>query len=104
MDEYRVVITIISIIIIGLIGVVYKTLSGKIDSKLEKEIYTESISHIKDAVSGINGTAKELRNLALGIAEIKSQFLEIKDFRAEMKIHTLECQKKCNENATKKMR
>lgn len=95
MDDQSLTIILVAMgVIISLIGLVYKTLSNKVDEKLDKDLYAQNMLHLEKMVDGINGTAATLKTMALEINKIQNTFLTEKDFQAAMKIHDLECGKK----------
>lgn len=75
--------TIGSAIIVGLVGLVYRILNIKVDSKVDKELYLQTIGTIQKSVEGINGTAKELKDIAAHLSDIDNKldekFLTIKE-------------------------
>jgi hypothetical protein len=92
MDDQRLV-GIALALIIGLIALVWRNMSKRVDEKLDKELYNTTMIHVKKAVEGINGTAQTLQTLADNITEIQKGFLTKRDFQYALKIHQLECKK-----------
>ena len=87
------IISISSVIIVGLIGLIWKNLSNRVDAKIDRREYVETMKHIQKAVDGINGTAAALKHLAEEITKIQEKFMLVKDFEYEMKLHKSECHK-----------
>jgi len=76
------VIALVSIgvaIILGLVGVVYKSLSAGLEKKVDKELYIKTIASIETAVQGINGTATTLKSVVESVASIHQTFMTLRE-------------------------
>lgn len=95
MDQALVaIISIATAIIIGLIGVVYRSLSVGLDKKVDKELYIKTIGSIEAAVQGINGTATTLKHVVENVADIHEKFLTIKEHEYKCALHMIEMENK----------
>ena len=87
-----ILVSVASGIIIGLLGLVWASLNKRIDSKVDGDVYQETMIHIQKAVEGINGTATELKHLAEEISNIQNKFMTTKEFEYEIRLHKSECE------------
>lgn len=81
--------TVLSIgigLIIALIGIIYRSLSLKIENKVDKDLYIQTITSIEKALDKINGTADKLHQVVNDVAAIQDKFLTIKehDYKCEI--------------------
>ena len=106
-DWHVALISILGGGLIALIGLVWRNLNAhvekkvnttshddlekKVDNKLDTELYTETMTHIRKAVDGINGTAQTLKTLADDIVTINRENITRKEFDYELRLHRSEC-------------
>ena len=106
-DWHVALISILGGGLIALIGLVWRNLNAhvekkvnttshddlekKVDNKLDAELYTETMTHIRKAVDGINGTAQTLKTLADDIVTINRENITRKEFDYELRLHRSEC-------------
>ena len=106
-DWHVALISILGAGILALVGLVWRNLSAhvekkvntdshndlekKVDTKLDAELYQETMVHIKKAVDGINGTAQTLKILADDIITINRENITRKEFDYEIRLHRSEC-------------
>lgn len=84
------VIAILVATIAALVGIAYRALSVKIDAKVDKELYIQTIQSIQKAVDGINGTATMLKSVVENVANIHKDFLTIKEHDYICRLRTAE--------------
>ena len=83
------ILGIVIIIFMALVGTVYKSLSAKIDTKVDHDLYIKTISTIEKALEKINGAAATLERIGIEVRNIQTEFMTRKDFEYEMKIYQL---------------
>ena len=97
--QFLSIILLAIVLIGGLLGVIYKTLNTRIDSniaridnKVDKEVYIQTVDSIHKALDKINGTAEKLHLVVERVSDIQDKYLTIKE-------HEYICQiKRQNEN------
>jgi len=66
-------------IIAALLGILYRNLSTRISTKVDKELYLKTVASIEKALESINGTAQTLKTVVESIASIHEKYLTIKE-------------------------
>ena len=74
-------------IIIALIGLIYNALVKRIDTKVDKELYLQTIKNIQEALDKINGIAVTMKQVVHDLTNIQEKFLSIKEYEYKQALH-----------------
>ena len=83
---------IVILVFLGLIGVIYRSLITKINEKVDREMYIQSIDHIQKALEKINGAAETLKQIGKDV--IQKDFLTKNEYELRSEIERLKQSKK----------